>query len=206
MIDINLLLAWGATYKKVNSNETIFREGDACSYYFQLVSGSVRWLNIDEEGRECIHTIAEAGESFGEFPLFDDGPYAATAIANTDSVLIKLYKPSFKELINENSQIHFAFTKLFTRRLRFKYSQLKSMASNSPVVRIANLINHLKTENKSFCPDCDQLKLTRQQIAGMTGLRVETVIRTIRSMHEKGELAISKGKVFCKDMIEVISA
>ncbi len=206
MIDINLLLAWGATYKKVNSNETIFREGDACSYYYQLVSGSVRWLNIDEEGRECIHAISEPGESFGEFPLFDDGPYAATAIANTECVIIRLYKPSFMELINENSEILLAFTKLFTKRLRFKYSLLKSMASNSPEIRIANLINHLKTENKSFCPDCDQLKLTRQQIAGMTGLRVETVIRTMRHMHDKGELSISRGKVFCKDMIEVIPA
>lgn len=206
MIDIHLLLAWGATYKKVNSNETIFHEGDACSYYFQLVSGSVRWLNIDEEGRECIHEIAEPGNSFGEFPLFDDGPYAATAIANTDCVLIRLYKPSFMELVNENSQILFDFTKLFTKRLRFKYSLLKSVASNSPEIRIANLINHLKIENKSFCPDCDQLKLTRQQIAGMTGLRVETVIRTMRHMHDKGELSISRGKVFCKDMIEVISA
>lgn len=205
MIDINLLLAWGATYKKVKPNETIFCEGELCSYYFQLVSGTVRWLNIDEGGRECIHAIVEAGESFGEFPLFDKGPYEASAIANSDCLLIRLYKPTFVELVNENTQILLEFTKLLTRRLRFKYSIIRSMASNSPETRIANLINHLKTENKNFCPDCDQLKLTRQQIAGMTGLRVETVIRTIRHMHDKGELSISRGKVFCKEMIEVIS-
>ena len=205
MIDINLLLAWGATYKSVKTNEAIFGEGETCSYYFQLVSGSVRWLNIDEEGRECIHAIVEAGESFGEFPLFDDGSYEATAIANIDCVVIRLYKPAFMQLVNENTPILFAFTKLLTKRLRFKYSILSSMASNNPEIRIATLINHLKTENKSFCPDCDRLKLTRQQIAGMTGLRVETVIRTMRHMHDKGELSISRGKVFCKDMIEVIS-
>lgn len=205
MIDVNLLLAWGATYKKVKPNETIFREGEHGSYYFQVVSGNVRWLNIDAEGRECIHAIVEAGESFGEFPLFDDRPYAATAIANTNSILIRLYKPSFLELVNDNPKILFAFSKLFTKRLRFSYSILKSFSSKSPEVRIANLINHLKAEHKSFCPDCDQLKLTRQQIAGMTGLRVETVIRTMRHMHDKGELSISRGKVFCKDMIEVIS-
>lgn len=204
MIDIKLLLAWGATYKKVKANETIFYEDQLCSYYFQVVSGSVRWMNIDEEGRECIHAIVESGESFGEFPLFDGGPYAASAVANTDTVLIRLYKPSFLDLLKENTEIHFAFTKLLTRRLRFKYSVIKAMASNCPETRIINLINHLKTENKSFCPDCDQLKLTRQQIADMTGLRVETVIRTIRHMHDRGELLISKGKVFCRDMIVVI--
>jgi CRP/FNR family cyclic AMP-dependent transcriptional regulator len=204
MIDINVLLAWGATYKKVKSNETIFYEGQVCNYYFQLVSGSVRWLNIDEEGRECIHAIVEPGESFGEFPLFDDDPYGATAVANIDSVLIRLYKPNFLDLLKENNQILFALTRLLSRRLRFRYSVIKSMASNSPETRIINLLNHLKTENKNFCSECDQLNLTRQQIAGMTGLRIETVIRTMRHMHDKGELLITRGKVFCKDMIQVI--
>ncbi|MBK6635666.1 MAG: hypothetical protein IPG38_16460 [Chitinophagaceae bacterium] len=31
----------------------------------------------------------------------------------------------------------------------------------------------------------------------MTGLRVETVIRTMKNMQLKGELQISKGKVYC---------
>ncbi|MCG7859309.1 hypothetical protein MD537_20195 [Flavihumibacter sediminis] len=30
----------------------------------------------------------------------------------------------------------------------------------------------------------------------MTGLRVETVIRTIRTLHERGRLTIQRGKVF----------
>ena len=206
MIDIDLLLAWGATYKKVNVNEVIFCEGQLCSFYHQLVSGKVRWSNINEEGRECIHTIVEPGESFGEFPLFDDGRYAATAIADVDSILIRLYKPTFLELIKENGYILFAFTRLLSKRLRFKFSIIKSFGSHCPEYRIANLINYLKTENKNFCNDCNQLKLTRQQIANMTGLRVETVIRTMRTMHDKGKLLITNGKVYCTDMIEITSS
>jgi CRP-like cAMP-binding protein len=41
------------------------------------------------------------------------------------------------------------------------------------------------------------VELTRQQIADMTGLRVETVIRSIRHMQDKGALVIDKGKVYC---------
>lgn len=206
MIDINLLLAWGATYKKVGVNETIFTEGQQCNYYYQLVSGQVRWVNIDEMGRECIHSIVEAGESFGEFPLFDDVPYEASAIADSDSILIRLYKPTFLELLKENSSLLFAFTRLMTKRLRFKFSLIKSFGAHSPETRITNLINNLKADNKNFCEDSSQLKLTRQQIADMTGLRVETVIRTMRALHERGKIIISRGKVFCKDMTEVILA
>lgn len=204
MIDIDLLLSWGAAYKKISTNETIFSEGQSCCFYYQLVCGKVRWVNMDDEGKECIHSIIEAGESFGELPLFDDAPYAASAIANEDSIVIRLRKPIFLELIKENSDIHFAFTKLLSKRLRFKFSIIKSFGSHCPETRIAALLNHLKSENKHFCSDCSQFKLTRQQIADMTGLRVETVIRTMRMMHDKGELVIAKGKVYCKDMIEVI--
>ena len=206
MIDINLLLAWGATYKKVGLNEIVFTEGQQCSYYYQIISGTISWLNIDEDGRECIHYIAEAGESFGEFPLFDDGPYAASAIANSESILIRLYKPVFLDLLNEKNKLLFEFTRLLTKRLRFKYSVIKSFGSNCPEERIINLIKNLKAESKNYCADCDQLKLTRQQIADMTGLRVETVIRTMRQMHTKGDIIISRGKVFCKDMTEIIMA
>lgn len=205
MIDLNRLLTKGATYKKVVPNELIFCEGEQCNYYYQLVSGRVKWINIDEMGRECIHSMVEPGESFGEFPLFDNGLYAASAIAEEESILIRLYKPLFLELLKDDNELLFAFTSLLTKRLRFKYSIIKSFGAHAPEVRIKCLIDNLRANNKNFCQDCNQLKLTRQQIADMTGLRVETVIRAMRNMHEKGEIRINRGKVFCKDMTEVIN-
>lgn len=196
IIDINTLLAWGAVYKKVGRDEVIFAEGAECSYYNQLVSGIVKWVNINEEGKEYIQTMIEPGECFGELPLFDDGLYAASAIADEEVVLIRLRKNTFLQLIKENDEIHFAFTKLLAKRVRFKFLLLKSIAYHAPEVRIAALLNYLKKENKNFCTNCNQLKLTRQQIADMTGLRVETVIRSMRIMHDKGHLVIERGKVY----------
>ena len=197
MIDIDLLLAWGAAFKKIPKGTIIFREGTTCCFYYQLVSGRVRWLNINEEGKEFIQTIIEPGECFGELPLFDNESYAATAIANEDSVVIRLHKPVFIQVIKENQDLHFKFSRLLAQRIRFKLMLLKSFASHDPENRINTLLNYLKKENKNFCTGCSQLRLTRQQIADMTGLRVETVIRSMRHMHEKGELLINKGKVFC---------
>ena len=197
MIDIDLLLACGGAFKKIPKGTTIFSEGTTCCFYYQLVSGQVKWLNINDEGKEFIQIIIDPGECFGELPLFDDDPYAATAIAAEDSVIIRLHKPVFNQLLCENQDIHFLFSRLLAQRVRFKFKLLESLANQDPEVRISTLLNHLKKENKNFCPDCHQLKLTRQQIANMTGLRVETVIRSMRQMHEKGDLLITKGKVFC---------
>lgn len=196
-IDINLLLAWGATYKKVGHGDIIFREGNNCSFYHQLVSGVVKWVNINEDGREFIQTIVEPGESFGIVSLFDDEPYAATAIAEKDSIILRLHKPVFLNLLEESSTLQSKFSRLLAEQIRFKLLLLKTISFEDPHICISTLIGYLKKNKKNICANCNQLKLTRQQIAGMTGLRVETVIRTMRHMHDDGELLITKGKVFC---------
>lgn len=196
MIDIDILLALGASYKKVPAGEVIFNEGAACCFYHQLVSGSVRWINIDDEGNEFIQNIIESGECFGEIPLFDEDPYAATAIAETDAVIIRLHRSLFQQLLLEKPDIHFAFTKLMSQRLRFKFLLLKELAHHDPEQSISTLLGYLKQKKKNICTKCNKVNLTRQQIANMTGLRVETVIRTMRHLHDKGELKIERGKVY----------
>lgn len=195
-IDINILLASGAVYKKIAPKEIIFSEGEKGFYYYQLVSGSVRWVNIDDDGKEYIQYIIEPGECFGDLPLIDDLPFAATALADTESIIIKLNKEHFLQLLKENAEIHFAYTKMLVKRLRYKFLLNKALAYLYPEDRLMALLNYLKIEKKHICPKCAQLKLTRQQIANMTGLRVETVIRSAKVLHEKGFFNIESGKIY----------
>jgi CRP-like cAMP-binding protein len=197
MIDIDTLLAWGAVYKKVAAGEIIFREGADCKFYHQLVSGSIRWSNIKDDGREFIQNMIEPGESFGEFPLFDGCNYAASAIANKDSLVIRLHKDSFSKILKESPEIYLKFLQLFSERLRFKFLLLKELSCFGPEHRISTLFSHFKKSNGTLLKKHSKLELTRQQIADMTGLRVETVIRSIRRMNDTGELTIERGKVYC---------
>ena len=197
MIDIDLLLAWGATFKKVAKGEIVLLEGSACSFYHQLVSGEIRSVNINDDGKEFIQAIIEQGECFGELPLFDDELYTATTVTNIDSVIIRLHKPVFDRMVKEHPELNKAFNRLLAHNMRFKILTLKAIASHHPGNRITALLDQLKEEQRNICPNCNQLQLTRQQIADMTGLRVETVIRSMRQMHEKGVLIINKGKVYC---------
>ena len=197
MVDIDILLTMGAAYKKVAAGEIIFREGATACFYYQLVSGSVRWTNIDDDGKEFIQNMIGPGECFGELPLFDGEPFAASAIAETDAVIIRLHISSFHQLVLERPEIHFEFTKLLSQRLRFKFMLLKELSNHNPEHSIISLLNYLKQNKKNICSKCNKINLTRQHIANMTGLRVETVIRTMRHLHDKGQLMIQKGKVYC---------
>lgn len=197
MIDVETLLAWGASIKKVNNNEIIFHEGAESQFYYQLISGSIRWVNINDEGKEFLQIIISEGESFGELPLFDEQPFAATAIANENSVIIRLRRHSFLQLMSEHPEIHFKFSKLLTERIRFKFFILKEIASHNPEESISELLNYFKLTKKNICTKCNRINLTRQQIADMTGFRVETVIRSIKNLESKGKIVIEKGKVYC---------
>jgi len=197
MIDIDLLLTYGATYKKVEKGQTIFSEGNPALFYYQLVEGTIRWINIDDEGKEFIQYIIKPGECFGEMPLFDEEPYAATAIADEHSLIIRLHHSTFRQVLKDYPDILISFTKLLAKRVRFKFMLVKELSGYSPGHRIITIINYMKQHNMNICPKCNKLLLTRQQLANMTGLRVETVIRTIKDLEEKKFLSIQKGKVYC---------
>jgi len=197
MIDSAILISYGATYKKVAAGDIIFQEGQHAHFYHQLESGRVKWISVNDDGSEFIHEIIEPAESFGEFPLFDGEPYAATIIAEKDSVVLRLHESSFHQLLKDQPHIHFTITKLMVQRLRFKFLFSKELAQHNPESTIISLFNHFKKEKQYICSCCSRVQLTRQQIADMTGLRVETVIRTIRNLHDKGALKVDRGKVYC---------
>lgn len=196
MIPTELLLEKGASYRKAAAGEVIFNEGAPAAYYYQLVSGRVRWCNITDDGKEVLHKVAEVGESFGEFPLFDGEPYAATAVADTPCTILRLCASSFRQLLHENPDIHFAFSKILVQHLRFKFLLTDLLSNNSPEDVITKLIGYFNERGKFICQDCNRLMLTRQQLANMTGLRVETIIRAIKHMEKEDRLRIVRGKVF----------
>ena len=71
------------------------------------------------------------------------------------------------------------------------------ISSQKPEHRILKLIDYFKeTIHKTTVDKKYQVDLTRQQIADFTGLRVETVIRSIKSLEKKKLLFINKRKLF----------
>lgn len=197
IIDVDLLLAWGATFHELEKGQVLFCEGDNAHFYYQVVKGRIKMCNCNDEGKEFIQGFFEGGESFGEPPLFDGAAYPASAEADEASVVIRLRKENFLQLLKDNFEVHFCFTKLLAKRLRFKSLISKEISSYGPLHRVSTLLQEYKKSRMLVEDGLLKIDLTRQQIADMTGLRVETVIRSIRELQKKGELKIERGKVFC---------
>jgi len=196
MIPIDILLARGATYRKLAPEEVLFAEGERCDFYYQIVRGQIRWVNFNKEGDEYLQTLVEKGECIGELPLFDDGIYAASAISNKASLVLRLPREVFHQLLIEQPKIHFSFSTLLTQRLRFKFFLLKEIANNNPEHIITSLLEYLHEKKDHVCSVCNLVRLTRKQIAEMAGLRVETVIRVMRTLNEKRVIQILRRKAY----------
>ena len=159
-------------------------------------SGRVRWSHFGDNGKEVLHKIVEAGESFGDFPLFDGEPYAASAIADSSCTVLRLCASSFHKLLADHPDIHRLFTSSLAEHLRFKFTLSNALVKNNPQAILVELIDYFTRHDKLICKDCNRLMVTRQQLANMAGLRVETVIRAVKQLQQEEKLCIIKGKVF----------
>lgn len=197
IIEPVILENFGAKPVSLHKNEILFSEGGPALNYYQVSEGIIKMNNYSQDGQEFVQGMFKDGESFGEPPLFADFPYPANAVAVIDSVVWKLPKENLIRLLKENFDLHLKFCAILSNRLQFKAMIAKEMSSHAPDHRILTLIDYFKEKAKEN-DDFYEVPFTRQQLADMTGLRVETVIRSIRALAEKKELKIIKRKVFRK--------
>lgn len=196
VIDSNLLLAWGGVFKHFEKDEFIFREGQTPHFYHQVLEGKIKMYNTTEEGKEFIQGFFTEGYSFGEPPLFSGHKYPASAIAAESSVIIRLHIDTFRQMLKENFDTHLRVTALLAERVQIKSAKLKEISCHNPEHRILSILNNYKKERATAGHKRVKVDFTRQEIADMSGLRVETVIRAMRHLHDENVLIIEKGKVY----------
>lgn len=197
MIDENLLLDFGARKTAFSKGDRLFGEGDTALNYYQVASGEVKMNNYNLDGKEFIQGFFYAGQSFGEPPLFANVRYPANAEAVTDSEVYQLHKEQFLNLLSANPAVHLEITETLAKRLYYKAIMVSEISSQEPEHRILRILDYLKKHvHKKEGPFSFKVDLTRQQIADLTGLRVETVIRATKALEKKGELMIKSRKVY----------
>lgn len=196
-IDTDILITWGAVYKKFHKHENVFEVGTHPKYYHQIVEGDVKLYNINEDGKEFIQGMFKAGDSFGEPPLFINEVYPSSAVTCHESVIIRLHRDHFLKLLSEYPKIQESFNYLFAKRIYSKSITASEIANNNPEHRIIAFLDSYKKSNFSDnLNTAVMIPYTRQEIANFTGLRVETVIRALIKMDECGKVSIQNRKVY----------
>jgi len=197
LIDKNLLSRYGATTDFYKPKSIIFEEGDTPKYYYQIISGDIKLNHIDENAREVIISLLKTGDSICEFLLLLDTKYPVNAVVITESTIIKITKADFAKMLNSHPEIVLDVCKFISQRLHHNIIKTKNITSPFAQVRIKSMLNFFKDLNGNDKTDYSfAVPLTRQQLASITGLRIETVIRCIKKLDADKFLEIRQRKIY----------
>ncbi len=196
MISEEILRTYHATIAAPKKGEMLFQQGEVASTFYIVKSGRIKMSNYSEDGREFVQGYFTEGQSFGEPPFFSKAPYPASAIAVEKSEVWKIPHDDFLELLKNNFEIHLSVMKTLCSRLVYKSTMLSELAIEEAQHRLLTLLRYLADHASVHTEGPVKIALTRQQLADMTGLRVETVIRSIKSLEQKHLLQIDEdGKI-----------
>ncbi|MFC3158917.1 transcriptional regulator, Crp/Fnr family [Chryseobacterium arachidis] len=192
----NLLFSHGAELQNYTSGEYVFEEDSTPKYYFQIKTGTVKLSSFLEDGKEFIHGIPFDGHCLAETYLFHDKKYAINAIAITECEIIRLEKGKLIGLLLEKPELIMNVYSYTADRMHYRYLISAPFSFKDPVTKLHLIMNHVKAhfgfqEEFSF-----PIPYTRQQLASLTGMRIETVIRAIKKMEKQNILKIDNSKIY----------
>ena len=181
-----------AEIKKYSKGSLIANEGNKSLYFYYLIEGELSVYNFTPEGKEFLQHKVKEKNFFGEPAVLLEKPFPGNVEVTSDfAEILKIKRENFLQYLKNNPDWSLEFTKSIAEKSIIKSNSLKNIVFLNPEDRIIKQFNDYKegAEQKMV------IELTRKELSNMTGLRIETIIRTIKKMEKEGKLEIKNGKV-----------
>lgn len=179
-----------ATYRK---GEMIFKQGSASSHILMLTSGLVKIYLESGANRSLILKIIKPILMFGSPGVFLDGRnyYSATAIV--DSTVCFITQKKFREAFRSNPDFAEKFIEQININTIFNFGKFMDLTQKQMPGRVADAFLYLSTEIHNSTQF--KLNLSRQDLADMTNLSKESVIRILKEFKEEGIIVLNGDNV-----------
>ncbi len=174
-------------------NEFIFWDGDAPEWFYIVAEGQVKVLKHSSLGREFIIAFFGPGEMFGEVAVFENKPYPASAQAVAETKVVGIKREDFLSFLTSRPQVALKIINVLVGRLRDAQSRLRDLAGERVEQRLAGVLLMLSSKLGTTLP------FTRQELADMVGTTIETAIRVMSHLKERGVIRSTRGKVTILD-------
>ena len=191
-INPQFILDTQADIKKYSKGCIIAKEGSKSLYFYYLIDGELSVYNFTPEGKEFLQHKVKEKNFFGEPAVLLEKPFPGNVEVTSDfAEILKIKRENFLQYLKNNPDWCLEFTKSIAEKSIIKSNSLKNIVFLNPEDRIIKQFNDYKegAEQKMV------IELTRKELSNMTGLRIETIIRTIKKMEKEGKLEIKNGKV-----------
>ncbi|HYM12757.1 MAG TPA: Crp/Fnr family transcriptional regulator [Bryobacterales bacterium] len=176
-------LARRAIEKRFAPGEVLFQESEECAGLFVLGQGSVKIFKTSPAGREIMLAVEAAPSSVAEIPLFDGGPYPASASAIDDVVAYLISKRDFQQVCREHPDVPLKVLAVAGQRLRLLVAVVQSVTFGSVRQRLARTLLEFGEQAGA---DAFALPVTHQELALRLGTVREVVSRNLGRFQAEG--------------------
>ena len=177
----------------------IMAAGDPTDSLYIVISGRLKVMMGDAEGKEVILSIIGPGEFFGEMGLIDDSPRSASVVAIEPCELLSLSRRDFKKCMAENFEMTITVMKGLVRRLREADRKIGSLALLDVYGRVARLLLDMSEDVNG--QKMVTKRLPKQDIAKMIGASREMVSRVMKDLQLGGYIEVRGSTIVLRDTI-----
>lgn len=179
----------------------LFRRGDPCQGLYVVVEGAIRVYRANQEGREQTLHVQGPGQSIAEVPLFDGGPYPASARADQDSRVLYLPLDDFQWLYRNQPEIADSVIRELGRRLRRMVQLVEKISLRDVPSRVAmTLLEYAERTPGQGVNSEFELPRTQEELAAELATTRESVARALSSLRRSGAISQKGSKVRVLDL------
>jgi CRP/FNR family cyclic AMP-dependent transcriptional regulator len=174
--------------RAVGAGFMLFRAGERCTGLYVVLEGRVRIYRTSPDGREQTLAVEGPGRPVAELPLFDGGPYPATAVTTAPSRLMFLPRGEFEHAFRTDPDVAASVVRALGVRLRHMVQLVETLAFRDVAARLAMLLaDHAERRGQ---PEGDgvalDLERTQEELAAEIGTARESVSRAMKQLKARG--------------------
>jgi len=195
-------LAARTVRKLFSAGELLFSEGEPCNGLHIIGRGKVRIFKTSVNGREQVLAVNVPGESVAELPVFDGGPFPASAVAIDDAEIAFISRRDFQAYCMEHPEVALKVLQVVGSRLRRLVGIIEELSFTTIRQRlIAVLLKLAESDGKKSTRGIEfQLPATHQELANQLGTVRELVSRNLMRLHAEGLLDVDARQIVIKDL------
>ena len=196
------MLAERSVRKLFHSGELLFSEGEPCKGLNIISLGKVRIFKTSVNGREQVLAVEGPGESVAELPVFDGGPYPASAVAVDDTEIAFISRRDFQAYCLEHPEVALKVLAVVGARLRRLVSIIEELSFTTIRQRLVSMLVRLAQSEGNKTPRGVEFLLpsSHQELANQLGTVRELISRNLTRLQAEGLLEVDARKIVVKDL------
>ncbi len=175
--------------------QVLFRQGSAAKSFYVLRQGRVKLTQLTADGDLVLIRLVMPGEAFGGVAAMGERKYPVSAEVAEDSVALSWSGRTMDRLLRRHPQLSLNFIELLAERLHDMQARYEELATEQVEQRLARtLLRLMKRAGREVEGGIlVDVRLSRQELAEMTGTSLFTASRTLNRWREAG-LIESRGR------------